>query len=187
MGVMGTFTYLKNFLKDKDVASVTPTSKTCIKKVCRHIDFSRDITVVEYGAGTGVFSTYMLDQMTPGSRLILFETNSDFFEELQEIDDRRVELYQQSVEHVIDLLDESLHEGVDYIVSGIPFSFLDNDETVSVLKQSRQLLKKGGFFLAYQTSGHLKDPLKEVFDRLETEFVLFNIPPMLVYKAAKEA
>lgn len=182
---MSTLAYLKSFLKDKDVASVTPTSGFCVRHVCRPIDFSKDITVVEYGAGSGVFSRYLLQNMTSDSRLALFETNGRLFDKLQEIDDSRASFYQDSVEFVTSVLPEDYIGQTDFIISGIPFSFLDEEAKSSVLNQSYQLLREGGKFLAYQTSGHLKEPLRETFGNVHTEWEWRNIPPMTVYKASK--
>jgi len=170
---------------DKDVASVTPTSRFCIRTVCKPIDFSKDITIVEYGAGAGVFSKHVLDKMTPDSNLYLFETNDILYKKLLEIKDRRVHFFRKSVEYVTELLDRSLVGNVDYIISGIPFSFLDEDQKKSILEQSKKILKDGGGFLAYQTSGHLKEPLEETFGNVETEWEWRNIPPMTVYRAFK--
>ena len=170
---------------DKDVASVTPTSRFCIRTVCKPIDFSKDITIVEYGAGAGVFSKHVLAKMTPDSNLYLFETNDILYKKLLEIKDRRVHFFRKSVEYVTELLDRSLVGNVDYIISGIPFSFLDEDQKKSILEQSKKILKDGGGFLAYQTSGHLKEPLEETFDNVETEWEWRNIPPMTVYRAFK--
>lgn len=182
---MSTFTYLKSFFKDKDVASVTPTSRFCIRRVCRPIDFSRDQVIVEYGAGSGVFADYLLPKMSPGSRLILFETNDLLFEKLQELDDPRVLLFDKSVEFVTELLQEEFIGKTNYIISGIPFSFLDEESKTSVLQQSVELLKEGGKFLAYQTSGHLKEPLQKAFGNLKTGWEWRNIPPMTIYEAEK--
>lgn len=182
---MSTLTYLKSFFKDKDVASVTPTSRFCIRRVCRPIDFSRDQIIVEYGAGSGVFADYLLPKLTPGSKLILFETNDLLFEKLQELDDSRVLLFDKSVEFVTELLQDELIGKTDYIISGIPFSFLDEESKTSVLQQSVELLKEGGKFLAYQTSGHLKEPLKKAFGNLKTGWEWRNIPPMTIYEAEK--
>lgn len=183
---MSTFTYIKNFLKDRDVASVTPTSRFAIRKVCRPIRFDRDLTVVEYGAGAGVFADYLLPKMTPGSRLVLFETNTGLFKKLQKREDPRLVLYNESVEIVDEVLDPSLAGKVDYIISGVPFSFFSDRDTLEVLRKSRKLLRPGGWFLAYQTSDHLKKPLEKVFGDVETEFEILNIPPMLVYRSRKE-
>ncbi|HYW35139.1 MAG TPA: hypothetical protein VE868_07025 [Balneolaceae bacterium] len=180
-----TLTYLKSFFKDKDVASVTPTSRYCMEHVCRPIDFAQDITIVEYGAGAGVYAGYLLPKMTSGSRLIMFETNEHLFEQLQKIDDKRAESYNQSVEFVDEIIEKSLIGHVNYIISGIPFSFLDEETSLQILQKSRQILQPVGQFLAYQTSGHLKEPLHSVFGNVYTEWEWRNIPPMTIYKSVK--
>ncbi len=180
-----TITYLKSFIKDKDVASVTPSSKFLIRKVCNPINFDNDNVIVEYGTGTGVFADYLLNHLTPGSTLILFETNEKFYEKLQDIDDPRVEVYNESVEHVKSLLGSRFENKVDYVISGIPFSFLEPKAKSSILNQTKEMLKPGGKFLAYQTSGHLKEPLQETFESLSTEMEFLNVPPMMVYEATK--
>ena len=183
---MSTLAYLKSFFKDKDVASVTPTSRFCVRSVCNPIDFSRDITVVEYGAGAGVFSRYLLRNMTPHSRLFLFETNEILFKKLKQIHDARVSFYDQSVEHVNQLLPEDVVGKADFIISGIPFSFLDDPVKDSILEQSFELLRTGGKFLAYQTSGHLEEALQATFGNVKTGWEWRNIPPMTVYEAEKK-
>lgn len=182
---MSTLTYIKSFLKDKDVASVTPTSRFCIRKVCSPIDYSEPIVVLEYGAGTGVFADYLLPRMSDDSTLVLFETNRNLFGKLREREDSRIRLYNQSVEIVDEVLDPALAGKVDYIISGVPFSFFSDRDTLSILRKSRNLLREGGWFLAYQTSDHLKKPLQKVFGEVETEFEILNIPPMLIYKSRK--
>jgi phospholipid N-methyltransferase len=80
---------------------------------------------------------------------------------------------------------EELLGKVDYIISGIPFSFLDEAVQAEILQKSREILRSGGQFLAYQTSGHLKDPLQMVFGNVHSEWEWRNIPPMTVYQAIK--
>lgn len=182
---MSTLAYLKSFFKDKDVASVTPTSKYCVRRVCKPIDFEKDITVVEYGAGAGVFSRYLLRNMTTNSKLFLFETNEILFDKLQRIDDSRISFFDESVVHVNDLLPAETIGNTDFIISGIPFSFLDDAAKNSILEQSYKLLRESGKFLAYQTSGHLKQPLQDTFGNVKTEWEWRNVPPMTVYEAEK--
>ncbi len=185
---MSKIDFLKTFIKDKDVASVTPTSQHCVKKVCTNIDFSKDIVLVEYGPGDGVFSRYLLDKMTPGSKLILVELNEDFYTHLREtIVDPRVEIFNIRAGDVQTVLEPSLIGNVDYVLSGIPFSFLNKERKKVVLEATKSILKEGGLFLAYQTSGHLKKPVMEVFGNFETDFIPLNLPPYFVYKVYKNA
>lgn len=180
---MSTIAYIRSFFMDKDVASVTPTSRYCINTVCKPIDFEKDQLIVEYGAGAGVFAKHILERMTTGSKLIMFETNERLFEKLGEIRDARVQLFNESVEYVEQFLDKEEIGKVDYIISGIPFSFFEQEERMSILDQSKRILKDGGAFLAYQTSGHLKEPLQAAFGNVQTEWEWRNIPPMTVYRS----
>lgn len=182
---MSTITYLKNFIKDRNVASVTPSSKICVRHVCKKINFRITNVIVEYGPGMGVFTKYLLKLMNADSRLIVIELNPNFAKKLKEIKDKRLIVYNESVEQVGELVRKSGFQEVDYILSGIPFSFLSDDVRLDVLRQTRELLKNDGKFLAYQTSGHLKRPIKSVFKNLHTEFELLNVPPMIIYETVK--
>lgn len=180
---MSTWTYLKSFVTDKNVASVTPSSKYCVEHVCRPLNFSQNLNVLEYGPGTGVYGQYLLKKMTKQSRLIMVEMNEHFVKKLKNIDDPRIEVHQGSVEHVMDLVDPKLIGQFDAIISGIPFSFLDLELKKRILKDSKELLKPGGQFLAYQTSKHLEQPLRAAFGNVHTEWEWRNIPPMTIYQA----
>lgn len=183
---MSTLKFIKNFIKDRDVASITPTSNRCVKKVCSHIDFSKDILLVEYGPGDGVFSKYLLEKMTPGSRLIMVESNANFVKYLKEtISDPRAEIFNILAGDIIDVMNSEDIGKVDYVLSGIPFSFLKPVRKMKVLESTKLILKSGGKFLAYQTSGHLKKPVMRVFGNVETEREMLNIPPYVIYDVTK--
>ncbi|MDX1640555.1 MAG: hypothetical protein R3220_02575 [Balneolaceae bacterium] len=180
---MSKIDFFKTFIKDKDVASVVPTSLHCVKKVCSNINFEEDFTLVEYGPGDGVFPKYILDKMSKSSRLILIEANEDFADKLNKtIKDPRVEIHNALAGEVESVLEAEDIGKIDYVLSGIPFSFLKKDRKREVLRATKTILKDGGLFLAYQTSGHLKKPVMEVFGNYETDFVPLNIPPYFVYK-----
>ncbi len=183
---MSTIQFIRNFIKDRDVASITPTSARCVKKVCNHIDFSKDLLIVEYGPGDGVFSRYLLKRMTPDSRLIMLESNADFVRHLKDtIDDSRAEVYNVMAGDVMEVLGAEDVGKVDYVISGIPFSFLKPVRKMKLLESTREILRPGGKFLAYQTSKHLLKPVERVFGNVETEFEFLNIPPYFIYEVVK--
>ncbi|MEX0719708.1 MAG: hypothetical protein WD059_03500 [Balneolaceae bacterium] len=182
----GTITYLKSFATDRDVASITPSSQFCVRKLCEKIDFNTSKVIVEYGGGTGVFSKHLLKQMTDDSQLFVFETNDKFYDKLLQIDDPRLKIFNTSVENIQQLLPADVLGNTDHIISGIPFSFFDWEMKISILNKTLETLKNGGSFLAYQTSGHLKKPLTEVFKNYTTDFCWKNIPPYFIYEAVKE-
>jgi phospholipid N-methyltransferase len=187
---MDTIVYLKNMIRDKNVASITPTSSFGIEKVCSKIDFKKRNVVVEYGPGTGVFTKYLLDHLTADSKLILIERNEDFINILnQSFQDPRLFVYHESAEHVEDLLRKSGEKKADYVISGIPFSFLPPKLRDIVVERSHACLREGGKFLAYQTfyqlDRFLKVYLNKYFRLVYTGFCLRNAPPLRVFEAVK--
>lgn len=187
---MDTLIYIMNFIKDRNVASITPTSSVGVKKVCSKIDFSRNNLIVEYGPGTGVFSKYLLQNMAAESRLILIERNKNFNSILKKsLRDPRVIVVQESAENVLETLRSCKESEADYVISGIPFSFLDHTLKHKILYNTHRALKKGGKFLVYQTcfqtNNHLKVHLQQYFPTVHSKYELANIPPLRIYEAIK--
>ena len=187
---MDTIVYLKTMLRDKHVASFTPTSYFTIHKLCKKIDFSKRNVIIEYGPGTGVFTRYLLDNLTPDSTLILVERNPDFVAILEScFHDSRLIIHQTSAENIEQLLQLNGFTGADYIISGIPFSFLPDSLRKTIINKSYKCLNPGGKFLAYQTffqlDKFLKDYLDKCFSTVQTEFCLRNVPPMRLFEAIK--
>ncbi|OEF95609.1 class I SAM-dependent methyltransferase [Desulfuribacillus alkaliarsenatis] len=188
---MGTITYIKNMVKDKYIASITPTSIYGVKDVCKKIDFSKDNVIVEYGPGLGVFSTYILDNMTKDSKLILIERNNDFVDHLKkEIKDSRVTIYHDSAEVVNEALAELGLTEADYIISGIPFSFLTKDIRDIIIESTYNCLKPGGKFLTYQTffqkNRYLREGIEIRFSRINDSYCFLNAPPLKIHEGIKE-
>jgi phospholipid N-methyltransferase len=177
-------------LRDKQVASFTPTSLFTIRKLCGRIDFSKPITIVEYGPGTGVFTHYLLNNLTPDSTLIVIERNSDFVSILEScFHDPRLHIYHDSAENVRPILQQAGLAQADYIISGIPFSFLPTSLRQTIVEESYSCLRPGGKFLAYQTffqiDKFLKKHLNDYFTSVDTEFCFRNAPPMRLFEAIK--
>jgi phospholipid N-methyltransferase len=184
---MGTLAYIKNFIKDRDVAAITPSSKFLVKRVCKWIDFEEPSTIVEYGPGTGVFSKYLLRHMHDESRLVMIEGNESFVQSLREFsrgDDRAVVVHDRA-ENVNDILDDHGIDQVDYVISGIPFSFLDDDVKHELLERTYEVLDDDGKFLVYQNYNHMEKPLRHHFGSVIKEYELLNLPPMFAYEARK--
>ena len=89
---MNQLFFLKNFLRDPRVASVVPTAEHAVKKICHGLDFARDLIVVEYGPGEGVFTRYLLSRLSLGSRLLVIDINPEFTTALARIGDSRVQI-----------------------------------------------------------------------------------------------
>jgi phospholipid N-methyltransferase len=187
---VGTFGYIKNFVSDKYIASVTPTSIYGVRKVCGKIDFRRARTFVEFGPGMGVFTRYLLERIQPEAQMVLIERNRNFAGILRKrFTDPRVRVVNNNAENVLEILEECGVMPVDYILSGIPFSFFHEEARREIIKAIHRVLRDGGKFLAYQTfyqaPPHLRLPLEECFDSVRVEYEILNIPPLSIYEAVK--
>jgi phospholipid N-methyltransferase len=184
----GTLSYIKNFIQDRDVAAIAPSSSFLVERVCKWIDFDEPAVIVEYGPGNGVFSEYILEHMTADSTLILVESNPDLVEMLEEMtaDDPRAVVVKDLAQNIKEILADQDIDAVDYIVSGIPFSFLDEEEREDLLNRTWDVLADDGKFLVYQNYNHLEEPLREHFSEVTKEREFRNIPPtMRAYEACK--
>ena len=175
----------KNFLKDKYIASVIPSSKFAVKTVCNKIDFNGKKVIVEYGPGTGVFTKILLQRMTEHSKLILIERNKDMISILRKIKDPRVFIFNDTAENVEDILHNCGEEKADYIISGIPFSMIKKDEKNEILGNTKKVLSNDGKFLVYQFTLSVLMSLRKYFNKISYDFVLLNIPPLFIFIAVK--
>ena len=184
-GIMEWAMFLKNFIRDKNVAALVPSSQLSVRKVCSKINFDKDNVIVEYGPGTGVFTKYILKKMSPKSKLILIEANKEFTRKLKEINDPRVILFNGSAENVEEILNRCNEKSADYVVSGIPFSFFDEALKRRIISRSYNVLSRRGKFLIYQYSYHVKRYLQQYFDEIHHDFQPFNIFPLFILEGIK--
>ena len=180
-------TLLKSFVKDKSVASVTPTSDLCVKRVCKRINFSKPFTLVEYGPGTGVFTNYLLEKAHPESKILAIEKNKTLANVLKKANDERLEVFHDDASNVKKILKQQNIKEVDYILSAIPFSLFSSEQKDSIIKDSKDILSKEGKLLVCQVSKQLKPYLHRHFDKVEVDFEVRNFPPLFVFEAKSKA
>lgn len=175
--------FFREFIKNwRSVGSVTPSSKFLVNKMLRHVNFSNAQVNIELGAGSGPITSELLKRMGRDSKLVIFETNTDFYKDLKNIKDKRVEVYNQSAVNLQKYLEEGT---VDYIVSGIPLANLSSSDKKNLLASSYKALKKNGKFIQFQYSFESKKDLEKVFDKVQIDFTPLNFPPAFVFCCMK--
>ncbi len=165
---------LKNL---KEVGTVTRSSRYLCRSIARQIDFEKADTIVELGAGDGVISLHLLKQMKPDSKLIVFEINEAFCNQLEEIDDPRFFFYKRSAEELGDVLREMDIDEVSYVVSALPFTVFPEKVAESIVDQCRKSLVPMGKYVQVHYSLVKKNLYKKIFGNVKVNFVLKNLPP----------
>ena len=182
---IGSLILIKNLIKDKYVASISPSSRFLIKKIFKRIDFNGDLLVVEYGAGTGVITKALLKKMSKNSKLIAIEKNKVLFNLLQNFKDDRLRLINEDVSDIARVANLINKRKADYVISGIPFSMLKPNEIEKIIKWTNNILSKNGKFILYQVSILMKKYLIKSFKRVKIGFESRNIPPFFILEAQK--
>ncbi|MGB3798341.1 MAG: methyltransferase domain-containing protein, partial [Lewinella sp.] len=135
---------LKNFRSTGAIARASPA---LIKHLIGSIPSDRPLTVVELGPGEGCVTRALLDTLHPNSTLTAFEINPAFVRRLQVIQDPRLRIIASGADRVTDHFGPAT---VDYVVSSLPLSMIDQPVKQRIIQQSQKVLTPAGEFLQYQ-------------------------------------
>src|ERR1043165_8329598 len=77
------FMFAKNFVKHPNMIGwMLPSSPFVVDEVLKQIDWQTARVIVEYGPGVGTFTHEILRRMHPDAKLVVFETNDEFYKYL---------------------------------------------------------------------------------------------------------
>jgi phospholipid N-methyltransferase len=192
---MEHLSFLTAAMRDKNVGALVPTSYASVRHICRAVDRDRPVVVVEYGPGTGAFTRHLLKRLHPESTLIAIELNYVFARRLRRFAQRRKQktprliVANNDARNVQKILNSQGLTHADYVLSGIPFSFLNETLKRDIIQRTHEALAPGGSFLIYQYSFHVRPFVSEKFGEVKVGRTFFNIPPLCLMTArkAKEA
>ena len=188
---LSVFVHFQAFLKyPKDVAALLPSSSLIVKNIASRVNPEKAGLIVEYGPGSGVLTRRLLERLRPDGRLVAIELNAELATGLSaRIDDSRLTVVHDSAERVSEILERQELGAADYVLSGIPFFWMDPETALSIVSNTHAALAKGGSFLTYQmfyqARRFLRDHLDECFSEVRCELDLRNLPPYRVCEAVK--
>lgn len=183
----GPFSYVEQFLRDRKVASIHPSTKFLVNKVLKRMDLRTARTVIEYGPAEGVMTKPILSRLPADGCVIAVELNPGFVTTLrsQLSSDPRVTIVEGSVTEIDKIVVPLAVPPADVIISGIPFSFLSPLQRHELLHKTVDLLRPGGRFIAYQITTHLVPLMKYHFQDVDVDFEVRNLPPHFVFTGTK--
>lgn len=177
--------FIYQFLnKPKTVGSITPSSRHLTKKILSFVDFKKEgLVLLEYGPGTGPFTSEIVKYLKPTDQLIVIELNPKFATDLKEKfkDYKNVKIHEDCVANTQKILDKEGIKQVDYIISGIPFSSLPKDVTEDILINTKLIMSNTTVFLTFQYSKFKKESFEKYFEIIDVKFVFRNIPSAFVF------
>jgi phospholipid N-methyltransferase len=184
---MSHFEFLKQSLQNlKTIGTVTRTSDYACRALTGLLNFNEINILVELGAGDGAITRHILQKLHADAKLIVFEVNEHFINKLNELDDPRLIIVNESAETMSTFLKEHGIKQVDAIISAIPFMLLPDELTYTILKSCKKHLKPGASFIQIHYSLTKKKLYKSLFGNVDVVFVPFNIPPLFAIHSVKE-
>ncbi|MEK6873366.1 MAG: rRNA adenine N-6-methyltransferase family protein [Nanoarchaeota archaeon] len=176
---------ITEFLHDSKVASVKSSSRFISKYICKRIDFSKNLTIVEYGPGNGVLTKEILKCMDSDSRIIAIETNEKLALFLKNIKDKRLIVVKDNAKNVENILDKLNIKKADYIISGVPFSMINLNDRNEIIRKTKDVLSNKGSFFVYQFRKDIEKDLDKYFSNIKKHYEIRNIPPLIIFECKK--
>lgn len=174
-----TYFLRKFILQPKRIGSITPSSAFLTKRMLGNLPWQKLDTIVELGAGTGVFSEYIACNKKKSCKVLLIEQDQGMREALQV---RYPEFYVGADAEILPwLLYECNLTRVDCIISGLPFALFTQRLQHQIMRGVTASLKPDGIFRAFQYSLQMRETFKKSFSEVTIIFESLNIPPAFVY------
>lgn len=178
--------YVKVFLDDRNIGSVTPSSKYLIERLVKSARLADAKVVVEYGPARGVVTKQLLKKMRPDAKLVAVEFNAKFYADFTaRVKDPRLIPVRGDVREIDKILAGLGLPQADCVVSGVPFSLFSGRDRHVILTKTTDLLAPGGRFVAFGYTTHLIPMLKDYFASFDIQFEVRNIPPSFIFTALK--
>ncbi|MDP8930290.1 MAG: methyltransferase domain-containing protein [Actinomycetota bacterium] len=161
------------------VGAIVPTSRRTVRHMLDMADIPAGLSVAEFGAGTGVYTSEILQRAAPDAQVLAFEIDPVLASKLSaRLEDRRLRVINDSVERVEDYLDGSK---IDIIVSSLPFTAMPKQVKRTILEQVTRILHPDGVMLVIQYSTLLEGDLRRRFASVRRRASLLNVPPAFLF------
>ena len=186
--------FLRSFLRSPAATgAIAPSSRWLARRMTEWLDLRKACVVAEFGPGTGSFTQAILENLPAGCSFLMFEVNSDFVKILR----RRFSgalVFQESVQNVRHVCDRLGIQGVDCVVSGLPWAAFSERRQRDLLDATTSVLRPGGQFVTFAYLQGLLMPggrrfralLDQYFSRISrSQTVWMNPPPAFVYRCTR--
>ena len=175
--------FLKEYLSAPDtIGAIAPSSRHLAASMTASIDFVKAHCIVEYGAGTGVFTQDVVTRKRRDTTYIVIEQNERFYEILRKQFHGMpgVVLVHGDARNVCGFLREQGFRHADYIISGLPFTSLPQKVSHRILSQTQKAIGTEGVFTTFQYTLLRKTFLENYFNIQRIVRVWRNLPPAYV-------
>ncbi len=173
----------KFILEPRKIGSITPSSSFLTNAMLANLPWEQMETIVELGAGTGVFTNFIAEHKKKSCHVLVIERDYTMRKTLRL--NHPTFYYGAKAEKLDWLFHRHNLPPADCIISGLPFAAFSKPLRSEIIAAVHQSLKPGGIFMAFQYSLQMKKMLNTYFNKVTIKFVPLNMPPAFVYCCKK--
>jgi phosphatidylethanolamine/phosphatidyl-N-methylethanolamine N-methyltransferase len=196
MPLVSTAKFLVRYaMNPAQIGAIAPSSPALARVMLRDVDFARARTIVEYGPGTGAFTRAIMPRLAGTTKFVAIELNGSMARDLR----RRFPgliVHERSVTDAPEIMAQEgvPEEGVDVIISGLPWAAFDDALQTAILESTIKILKPGGSLITFGYQiGLLTKKGRAFHERARgyfsstsrSEWVWANLPPAGVFTFRK--
>ncbi|WP_196593363.1 class I SAM-dependent methyltransferase [Pectinatus sottacetonis] len=177
--------FLREFFeKPTKIGSIIPSSNFLVRKMLQSLSWDEIDSIVELGAGTGVFTKYIAQHKKKNCAAVIIEQNSLMRQSLENHFPKL--FFGEQAENLSFILQNLGLKKVDCIISSLPFAMFNKKLREQIIYEVMFSLKKGGKFIAFQYSLQMYPSLHEKFSKIKLDFEILNFPPAFIYRCEKK-
>ncbi len=186
--------FFKQFLLNyRKTGAISASSDQLGRQFIQSADLNQARSVAELGSGSGVLTHKIRENISPSADFFAIEINPVFVRETQNRCPD-VPVYQDSAHNIKNYLDRHNLNGLDCIISGLPWSLFSRQYQETLLEAITSSLNPGGEFLTFAYIHGLFLPSGRVYRKKlpgtfttvnHSRIIWKNAPPALVYRAKK--
>jgi phosphatidylethanolamine/phosphatidyl-N-methylethanolamine N-methyltransferase len=169
------------FEKPLTTGAVMPSSKVLARTMAAYVDPKSKGPVVELGPGTGAVTQALVERGVDPARLVLVEFNPTFCRMLR-VRYPAATVVQGDAYRLRRLLETTLREPADAIVSGLPLVTKPLRTRVRLISEAMMLLRPGAPFVQFTYA--MVPPIPKGLTGIRTEaspLIWLNLPPARVW------
>lgn len=170
----------------KTSGTIGSSSKHLIKKCLKELEFTEPKIILEFGMGNGCITKELLKKVNQNTTIYSFETNPKFYNYAKNKfkDKYNLNIYNTSALNFDEVMKAHSINKVDYVISSLPISLFEEVDTNLLLHKIKNYLNVDGRFVQYQYSLKKHDLLKSLFNEVNLDFALWNLPPAFIYNCS---
>ena len=191
---MGMIEFIREFATDPTaIGAIAPSSRYLAREMIRGLHLDSCDAVLEFGPGTGAFTSHILEAVPKSCKFVAIEKNPKFATALKQRFPQ-LQLYEGSAADVRAICDKYKIEMADYVISGLPWATFPGELQRTLLDAMMRVLKPGGQFVTFAylhamplaAARRFADTLPKYFSNVsKSRIVWANVPPAFVYRCRR--